>query len=252
MVLAHSSPSDHIHLRSHSGGGCSHVLHGCPTSPEFTVAPDVFRTIALERLFPLLAATVGRSRTASDATGPLARTQDDFGQLHPRRHWPECAGRLGQLFVPSVKLRDMNVAVRRDDERCIEVVVSGLQLYHDAQLAVDITTRSAVTRSGEARSGAAPVDGIVCMNARADEEQKYAEELLAGDRCRPWRPEGDGDQKPQGSLMVSLGPAHGRPHPTRRGRPSWRGGGDGIGCFPSLAQKRSPLPCCSGEGRCTP
>ena len=103
VVLAQSCPSDHIHLRSHSGGGCSHVLHGCPTSPEFTVAPDVFRTIALERLFPLLVATVGRSRTASDATGPLARAQDDFarGQLHPRRHWPECAGRLGQLFVPA-------------------------------------------------------------------------------------------------------------------------------------------------------
>ena len=105
----------------------------------------------------------------------------------------------------------MNVAVRRDDERCIEVVVSGLPLYHDAQLAVDITMRSAVTRSGEARSGAARVDGIVCMNARADEEQKYAEELLAGDRCRPWRPEGDGVQKPQGSLMVSLGLRTGGP-----------------------------------------
>ena len=47
-------------------------------------------------------------------------------------------------------------------------------------------------------------------------------------------------------------PARWRLHPTRRGRPFWRGRGDGIGCCPSLAQKRSPLLCCSGAGRCTP
>ena len=77
----------------------------------------------------------------------------------------------------------MNVAVRRNDERCIEVVASGLPLHHGAQLAVDITMRCAVSSSGEARLGAARVDGIVCTNARADKEQKYSE-LLAGDRCR--------------------------------------------------------------------
>ena len=70
-----------------------------------------------------------------------------------------------------------------DDERCIEVVASGLPLYHGAQLAVDITLRCAVSSSGEARLGAACVDAIVCTNARADKEQKYSE-LLAGDRCR--------------------------------------------------------------------
>ena len=73
-------------------------------------------------------------------------------------------------------------------------------LYHGAQLAVDITMRCAVSSSGEARPGAARVDGIV----------------------------------------------H---HPTRLGRPFWRGGGDGIGCCPSLAQRRSPLLCCLGAGR---
>ena len=43
----------------------------------------------------------------------------------------------------------MNVAVRGDDERCIEVVASGLPLYDGAQLA----------------------DALCCL------------ELLAGDRC---------------------------------------------------------------------
>ena len=60
----------------------------------------------------------------------------------------------------------MNVAVRADDERCVEVVASGLPLHHGAQLAVDITLRCAVSSSGEARPGAARVDGIVCTNAR--------------------------------------------------------------------------------------
>ena len=102
VVLAHSCPSDQAHLRSHSGGGCSHVLQGCPTSPEFTVAPDVFHTIALERLRLPLPVTEARCDCgALTDSGPLARTQDDFarGQLHPRRHWPGSAGRLGQLFV---------------------------------------------------------------------------------------------------------------------------------------------------------
>ena len=132
------------HLRSHSGGGCSHVLHGCPTSPEFTVAPDVFRTIVLERLrLPLL----------------VTETRCDCGALTDSRgrHWAACphSGRLRTRAVAAEKtmarmcreagatvrananLRDMNVAVRGDDERCIEVVASGLQLYHGAQLAVD-------------------------------------------------------------------------------------------------------------------
>ena len=133
-------------------------------------------------MFQMDGATAGRSRTAEDATWPLARTQADSarGQLHPRRHWPGYAGRLATVRA-NVKLRDLNVAVRGDDERCIEVVASGLPLYHGAQLAVDITMRSAVTSSDEARPGAARVDGIVCINARADKEQKYAE-LLAGDQ----------------------------------------------------------------------
>ena len=33
----------------------------------------------------------------------------------------------------------MNIAVRADDERCIEMVASGLPLFHGALVAVDIT-----------------------------------------------------------------------------------------------------------------
>ena len=47
VVLAQSCPSHQAHLRSHSGGGSSNVLHGCPTKPEFAVEPDLFRNLIL-------------------------------------------------------------------------------------------------------------------------------------------------------------------------------------------------------------
>ena len=199
-------------------------------SPESTVAPDVFRTIVLERLrLPL----------------PVTEARCECGALTDRgRHWAACphSGRLrtravapektltricreaGATVRVNVKLSDMNVAVRGDDKRCIEVVASGLPLYHGAQLAVDITMRCAVSSSGEARPGAARVDGIVCMNARADKEPKYSE-LPAGDRCSswlPWRPEGDGVQKPWSSLRVSLGPRAKGPNQARSAFLAWR------------------------------
>ena len=83
----------------------------------------------------------------------------------------------------NVMLRDMNVVVRGDDERCIEVLASGLLLFQGAQLAVDITLRSALTSSGDPRLGAAREDGIICNTARVDKERKYVE-LTAGNRCR--------------------------------------------------------------------
>ena len=88
----------------------------------------------------------------------------------------------GAIARTNVKLRDVDIAVRADDERCIEVVASGLPLFHGAhQQAVDITLRCALTSRGAPRTGAAREDGITCHNARADKAQKYAE-LLVGDR----------------------------------------------------------------------
>ena len=58
----------------------------------------------------------------------------------------------------------MNINVPAADQRAIEVLASGLEMNHGAQLAVDITVRSAVTSCGRARPNAA--------------------ELCEGDRCR--------------------------------------------------------------------
>ena len=77
----------------------------------------------------------------------------------------------------NTKLRDMNVVVHADDERAIEVLAAGLPIRHGAQLAVDITLRSALTASPS------KVNGAVLKKARRDKKAKYVE-LLHGDRCQ--------------------------------------------------------------------
>ena len=73
--------------------------------------------------------------------------------------------------------------VSATDEREIEVVAAGLPIHHGAQLAVDITVRSAVTSVGAPRATAATVNGAALLQARRDKEAKYAE-LVASERCR--------------------------------------------------------------------
>ena len=79
-------------------------------------------------------------------------------------------------------LRDMNVRVASSDARWIEVLAQDLPCFGGSQLAVDVTLRSALTRSGEAQPGAAEEDGAILLQARVDKENKYPE-LLNG-RCR--------------------------------------------------------------------
>ena len=98
----------------------------------------------------------------------------------PERTLARACREAGATVRQNVKLRDMNVAVR-DDERCIEVLATGLPLFQGAQLAVDITLRSALTSNGDPRPGAAREDGIACNGARVDKAQIRRTE---GNRCR--------------------------------------------------------------------
>ena len=75
----------------------------------------------------------------------------------------------------------MNVHVAATDEREVEVVAAGLPIHHGAQLAVDITLRSA--SCGAPRPNAAVVNGAVLTQARRDKEVKCSE-LVAAERCR--------------------------------------------------------------------
>ena len=77
----------------------------------------------------------------------------------------------------------MSVQVSATDERVIEVVAAVLPIHHGAQLAVDITLRSAVTSVGAPRTTAATVNGAALSQARRDKEAKNAE-LVASERCR--------------------------------------------------------------------
>ena len=83
----------------------------------------------------------------------------------------------------NVMLRDMNLGVSASDTRRIEVLAQDLPCYGGAQLAVDVTLRSALTTGGEAHPRAADVDGAVLEQAREDKENSYPE-FHEARRCR--------------------------------------------------------------------
>ena len=80
-----------------------------------------------------------------------------------------------------VMLRDLVPTVAGDGRR-IDVLASGLPCYSGAQLAVDVTLRSTLTKYGEPRARTPWQDGAVLKDARRDKETTYPE-LAAGTRC---------------------------------------------------------------------
>ena len=189
VVLAQSSAADQAHLRSHAGPGASAVLCGAPTKPEFQLQPSGFRTAVLERMrLPLdlteafcecggVIDSQGRHRAACPRSGRLRSRA-----VAPERTMARICREAGAIVRVNAKLRDMNVTVSAQDEREVEVLVSGLPLEHGSQLAVDVTLRCALTACGRARPNAATVDGAVADAARKDKETKYSE-LVNGQRC---------------------------------------------------------------------
>ena len=80
-------------------------------------------------------------------------------------------------------LRDMNLGVLAQDGRRIEVLAQGVPCFAGAQLAVDVTLRSALSCAGSARPRAAFEDGAVLEQAREDKERTYPE-LVGCRRCQ--------------------------------------------------------------------
>ena len=116
--------------------------------------------------------------THSEDTGQLAHVQDASRRGHHRLSGRsrECAVRAGARVKFNAFLRDMNLGVRGDDQRRIEVLAQDLPCFKGAQLAVDITLRSALSASGEAQPGAAE-------ERRRSKEATYPL-LLTSRRCR--------------------------------------------------------------------
>ena len=95
----------------------------------------------------MLFASAGADWTQRRDIGQRAQEQAGCAhRLSDRRELsPAFAVRRVRLVRCNTKLRDMNVAVPAADERAIEVLASGLPLFQGAQLAVDVTVRSALT-----------------------------------------------------------------------------------------------------------
>ena len=111
-VLAHSCPADQAHLRSHSGPASCAVLHGAPTGPEFKLAPDLFRTLVLERMRSV-------SEAHCECGSPCRKVEVQHRLLNGLS--PVCAAKQA-----TATLREMNISVAATDHRAIEVLASGL------------------------------------------------------------------------------------------------------------------------------
>ena len=127
------------------------------------LAPRVCRCRG--RLDPL-----GDHRSACATSGVLA------SRALPLEHAVACVRREGGARVArNVRVADMNIDVPVSDARSIKVA-HGLPLWHGAQLALDDTIVSPVTRAGEPQPGADTRPGTaVHAAARRKRRQTYAE-----------------------------------------------------------------------------
>ena len=113
----------------------------------------------------------------------------------PERTLARVCREAGATVRTNNKLCDMNVAISASDAREKEVLASGLPMHHGAQLAVDITMRSALTANGSACPNAAHTDGAVLLRARSDKEGSITSSWTPNDAAWwlwVWKSEADG------------------------------------------------------------
>ena len=142
-------------------------------------------------------------------------------------------------------MRDTNVGVGATDGRRIGVLTQDLPCFGRAQLAVGVTLRCALTRTGEPHPHAADVDGAVLVKARHDKETTYPEPINSG-RCRFVAIETSGRWSDDAVEFIRLLACAKRRKKCRRtsgGRPLWRGNAAGPGRSPLHAPCRLRPPC---------
>ena len=83
----------------------------------------------------------------------------------------------------NVRVADMNIDVPVGDARRIEVVCNGLPLWHGAQLAVDATLVSPLTRDGQPQPAANAQPGVALARAEQRKRRHTYPELLRARRC---------------------------------------------------------------------
>ena len=82
----------------------------------------------------------GQHRAACPRSGRLRSRAVPFERTLAR-----LCREAGATVRRNARLRDMNISVPVTDERAIEVLASGLELNHGAQLAVDVQTLRQLT-----------------------------------------------------------------------------------------------------------
>ena len=90
----------------------------------------------------------------------------------------------GARVTTNTRIIDLNIDhVDTQDDRRIEVIANGLPLWGGAQLAVDTTLVSPLTRAGHPRMRGGQYRGTALRDARRNKERTYPE-LLPDRRCR--------------------------------------------------------------------
>ena len=156
---------------------CWSCVRPRPDHTEYTIPPHLFRVLLLERLqlaLPVTEATcngcheplhtLGRHRAACTRSERVKKRAAPTERVLAR----VCC-EAGARVKFNAALRDMNLGVPGAGERRIEVLAQDLPCFDGAQLAIDITLRSALCATGEPQPGAAEVNGAVlsaCTSTR--------------------------------------------------------------------------------------
>ena len=177
-------------LWSHSGPFSSTLFVAFPTTKATTFDPQPFRVLMLRRVhLPLpLSATAGVA--VLDSIGHH-RAACAVARVLGRRVFPlesaaaQVCREAGARVGTNVMVRDLDLwPPHRIDNRRLEVVADGLPLHGGAELAIDTTLVSALTRDGTTRPGADRHDGVALTEAIRRKERTYPELSGEGGRAR--------------------------------------------------------------------
>ena len=177
----------------HSQAGCCAGAHltALPVNTAGKWNAARLRTLLLRRLrLPLhLADKRCRCGRVLDAAGDHRTACSTAGVLQSRAlpqedAWRQVCREAGGRVRKNVFVRDMNVgAVLPTDDRRLECLVTGLPLHNGAQLAVDATLVSPLTRTGAPHPKTVTEPGAALRHARKKKEDRYPE-LVTGQRCK--------------------------------------------------------------------
>ena len=162
-----------------------------PYHPNTTYPTHLFRLLLLRRLrLPLgLTARQCRCHRTLDPFGGHRAACPQAGILRGRgvpleRAAATICRETGARVTTHTRVADLNIdQLHRYDDRRIEVIANGLNLWGGPQLAVDTTLVSPLTRDGQPRTHAGTYRGAALHAARRSKERTYPE-LLATRRCK--------------------------------------------------------------------